>query len=59
MGLPPPRMQIALLPPERLALRTIDAVSFTSRLGSIVHLFPSSESAAMFIPIDESPGDEV
>ena len=38
---------------------TIDAVSFTSALGSIMHLFPSSASAATFMPIDESPGDEV
>src|SRR6185437_1487762 len=58
-GLPPPQMSTPERPPPRFAVNTIDAVSFTSRLGSIVHLFPSSASAATFMPIDESPGDDV
>src|ERR671921_189921 len=49
-GLPPPQMRTADFPPPRLAERTIDAVSLTSRFGSIVHLFPSRESAATFLP---------
>src|SRR4051812_20994865 len=59
LGLPPPQINTPDLPPPRLAVRTIDAVSFTSALGSITHLFPSSASAATFMPIDESPGDDV
>src|SRR3954466_11522456 len=58
-GLPPPQISTADLPPPRFAVRTIDAVSLTSRFGSMTHLFPSSASAATFIPIDESPGDDV
>jgi hypothetical protein len=52
-------MKTALLPPPRLAASTTDAVSLTSAFGSMTHLFPSSASAATFMPIDESPGDDV
>ena len=36
-----------------------NAVSFTSAFGSITQRLPSSASAATFMPIDESPGDDV
>src|SRR5471030_1673250 len=49
----------ALLPPLRLAPSTSAAVSFTSLLGSITHLYPSSASAATFMPIELSPGLDV
>ena len=58
-GLPPPRIITPLFPPPRFAASTIDAVSLTSWFGSIRHFPPSRASAATFIPIDESPGDEV
>ena len=58
-GLPPPMITIALLPPPRLAPSTMAAVSFTSWLGSIRHEYPSSASAATFMPIELSPGLDV
>src|SRR5437667_336654 len=59
LGEPPPRISTALLPPDRFAPRTIAAVSFTSRDTSILSLQPSMASAATFMPIELSPGDDV
>jgi hypothetical protein len=52
-------MKTADRPPLRLASRTIAAVSFTSALTSNRNADPVSASAATFIPMDESPGDDV
>src|SRR5205085_7028122 len=43
----------------RFAAKTIAAVSFTSSEGSKANLLPCKALAATFIPIDESPGDDV
>jgi len=48
-----------LLPPCTFAENTIDEVSFTSALTSKRSLLPDSACSATFMPIDESPGDEV
>ncbi len=58
-GLPPPAMSTADRPPLRLASRTMAAVSFTSADTSNRSADPVSASAATFIPMDESPGEEV
>jgi hypothetical protein len=42
-----------------LAASTIDAVSFTSSEGSKASLFPCKAFAATFMPMLESPGEEV
>ena len=54
---PPPVAPLS--PPAPSAVITIEAVSFTSRFGSSSSLSPSSATAAMFIPIELSPGDDV
>jgi len=52
-------MSTALLPPPRFAPSTMAAVSFTSRETSILSAQPSMASAATFMPIELSPGEEV
>ena len=59
LGEPPPSMTTPRLPPERFASSTMAAVSFTSRDTSILSLQPSMASAATFMPIELSPGEEV
>jgi hypothetical protein len=58
LGEPPPKIIAALLPPPRLAAKTIAAVSLTSRETSIRGPRSRSASSATFIPIEESPGEE-
>jgi hypothetical protein len=50
---------IALFPLDRLAWSTMLAVSLTSRLGSMMQPYPSSCSAATFMPMELSPGELV
>ena len=58
-GLPPPHKTTALLPPDLFAARTNAVVSFTSIEGLRRSLLPRSSTPATFMPIVESPGDEV
>ena len=48
-----------LLPPCVFASNTIADVSFTSALGSKRSREPVSACSATFMPMDESPGDDV
>ena len=48
-----------LLPPWVLAWNTTAEVSFTSALTSKRSCEPVSACSATFIPIEESPGEEV
>ena len=59
LGLPPPHSTTALLPPARLAASTNAVVSFTSIEGLMRSLLPRSSTPATFMPMVESPGDEV
>src|SRR5712692_7904338 len=59
LGLPPPMIRMPLLPPWVLASNTIADVSFTSALESKRSCDPVSACSATFIPMDESPGDDV
>src|SRR4030042_641346 len=59
LGLPPPISTTALLPPARLAARTKAVVSFTSIEGFTRNLLPRSSTPATFMPMVESPGEEV
>jgi len=58
-GLPPPQSTTALRPPERFAASTNAVVSFTSIDGLIRSLLPRSSTPATFMPMVESPGEEV
>ncbi len=49
----------ALLPPCVLAAKTMADVSFTSALTSKRNWLPLRACSATFIPMDESPGEEV
>ena len=59
LGLPPPMINTPLLPPCVLARNTIAEVSLTSALTSRRSCEPVSACSATFMPIEESPGDEV
>ena len=58
-GLPPPQRTTALLPPERFAASTMAVDSLTSIEGFRRSLLPRNSTPATFIPMVESPGDEV
>src|SRR5437016_1487307 len=58
-SLEPPMIRMPLLPPWVFASNTMADVSFTSALGSNRSCDPVSACSATFIPMDESPGDEV
>ena len=58
-GLPPPSRTTALRPPPRFAARTKLVVSLTSIDGLMRSLLPRSSTPATFIPMVESPGDDV
>ena len=59
LGLPPPQRTTALLPPARFAASTMAVVSLTSIEGLMRSLLPRSSTPATFMPIVESPGDDV
>jgi hypothetical protein len=59
LGLPPPHSTTPLFRLARLAASTMAVVSLTSMEAFTRSLLPRSSTPATFMPMVESPGDEV